>query len=73
MEDIWTHIFRFGLDVDPAEHTVLLVNNLMTPKADREKMIQIMFEKFNVPSYWASSEQLCSLYAAARTTGIVVD
>ena len=40
----------------------------MNPKANREKMCQIMFETFNI-----SIQTVLSLYASGRTTGIVMD
>jgi len=45
----------------------------MNPKANREKMIQIFFEGFNVPSFYVSVQAVLSLYASGRTTGIVLD
>lgn len=45
----------------------------MNPKVCREKMTQIMFETFNVPSYFVSIPAELSLYASGWTTGIVVE
>eukprot|EP01084_Bolivina_argentea_P226432 382505_1 len=36
-------------------------------------MTQIMFETFNVPSFYVSIQAILSLYADGRTTGIVMD
>ncbi len=43
------------------------------PTADREKMVQIMFETFKVPSMSLAVDALLSLYAAGRTEGFVLD
>lgn len=52
---------------------VLLTEAPMNPKVNREKMAEIMFEKFNVPSLYVSIQAVLALYAAGKTTGVVLD
>ncbi|KAK7094555.1 actin, cytoplasmic-like [Littorina saxatilis] len=73
MEKIWKHIFYQELCVTPEEHPVLLTEPPLTPKADREKMTQIMFETFNVPAFYLAVESVLDLYAIGRVTGIVLE
>jgi actin len=73
MEKIWHHIFDNELRVDPAEHPVLLTESPLNRKANREKMIQLCFETFNVPSFYVGTQAVLSLYSSGRTTAIVLD
>jgi len=73
MEKIWHHTFYNELRVDPNLHPVLLTEAPLNPKANREKMISLMFETFNVPSFYVGIQAVLSLYSSGRTTGLVFD
>ncbi|GBG29320.1 Actin [Hondaea fermentalgiana] len=73
MEKIWQHTFYTELRAEPEEHPVLLTEPPLNPKANRERMVQIMFESFNVPAMYVCIQAVLALYASGRTTGAVLD
>merc|ERR1719356_2215115 len=74
MEKVWHHTFYNELRVNPTECTgVLLTEAPRRPKANREKMTQVMFETFEVQNIYVAIQAVMSLYSAGRTTGLVVD
>lgn len=73
MEKIWHYAFYNELRAPPEEHPVLLTEPPLNPKANREKIIQIMFETFGVPAAYVSLQPLLTLISAGRTNGIVLD
>ncbi|XP_063933077.1 actin-like [Zophobas morio] len=73
MELIWDHCFYDQLRTNPEEHPVMLTEAVNNPKNNREKMAEIMFEKYGVPGLFISMQALLSLYACGRTSGLVVD
>lgn len=73
MEKIWNHAFVNELRVSPSQHPVLLTEAPLNPKANRQRMTQIMFESFRTPAFYVAIQAVLSLYASGRTTGVVID
>merc|ERR1711935_378842 len=74
MEKVWHHCFYNELRIAPNEAKgVLLTEAPRNPKQNREKMVQIMFETFEVKNIYVAIQAVMSLYSAGRTTGLVVD
>jgi actin-related protein len=74
MEKVWHHTFYNELRCQPSETGgCLLTEAPKNPKDNREKMVQIMFETFEVPNCYVAIQAVMSLYSAGRTTGCVVD
>ena len=73
MEKVWRHMFHNELRIAPEEHSVIMTESPMTPKANREKAAQVMFETFNVPALYIASSAELALRASGRTTGLVLE
>lgn len=74
MEKIWHHTFYNELRVAPEDQPVLLAESPLNPKANREKIAQIMFEVFNAPALYLANQAALSLCAAGlRSTGVVLE
>ncbi|KAF3626269.1 Actin-3 [Capsicum annuum] len=67
------HTFYNDLYVAPEEHSILLSEAPLNPKANREVMTQIKFEICNVPATHVAIQAVLSLYDSGRTNGMVID
>ena len=73
MEKIWHYAFYNELRVEPEEHSVLLTDVPLNKKVNREKIVEIMFEKFNVPAMYIVNQSMLPLFASGKVTGVVLD
>lgn len=70
IEVIWQHVYN-QLKAAPEEHPILLTENILNFQSYRQKITQIMFEEFKVPSFYISLQAVLSMYSAGMVTGIV--
>mmetsp|Transcript_46677 Transcript_46677/g.108783 ORF Transcript_46677/g.108783 Transcript_46677/m.108783 type:complete len:402 (-) Transcript_46677:128-1333(-) len=74
MHLLWEHMYFNCLQVDdPTQHPVLLTEPPYNPKQNREKMVEIFFESFQVPCLNVSISGVLALQGQGRTTGLVLD
>jgi actin-related protein len=72
MEKFWSHLFYQELNVDPSEHRLIMTEIAFAPKQQRERMVQIAFETFNVSELYIGLQATMALYSTGKTTGIVL-
>jgi len=73
LEKLWDHAWKDEVRVDPGERSVLLTESPFNPKASREKMAQLLFEKFRTPSLFIANSSALALFSTGTTTGVVLD
>jgi centractin len=73
MERIWRFVYEGELKTMSEEHPVLVTEPPLNPRENREIGAQVLFETFNVPALYLAVQATLSLYAAGRTTGVVLD
>jgi len=66
-------VFTDELCVAPEEYSIVLTEAAFTPKKNKEKAAEIMFETFKVPALFEGIQPVLSLYASGRTIGLVLE
>ena len=73
MEKVWGHTFGAALGVEASElHGVFMTEDVFNTKKNSEKMIQIMFETFNVQNFYVTKNSRLPVYACGYDTGLCV-
>ena len=73
MEIIWHHMLYDELRIAPDEHNIILTDIPLNAPENREKTVQMFFEKFNVPGLFISMTSVLAIYDAGRTSGMAID
>ena len=73
MEKIWEHTFTRELKVPQEERNILTSDSPLSPKINREKITQIMFEKFNIQGLFICIRPILSMYCVGKTSALVVE
>ena len=73
IEKIWNESFHDHLQATDGDSLVLMTEPCLNPKTNREKITEIMFEKFNVPAFYLANQAVLAAYAHGRVTGLVLD
>lgn len=54
-------------------NTIMLTESVFNPKANREKMASVMFEKFKVPALYIANSAPLSIYASRKFSGLICE
>lgn len=74
-QDILTNIYDKRLCIPSEDHPVVLVEPVLNPALNREKVAQIMLEEFEVPALYLGSQSALSVHSAGilGTTGMMIE
>jgi len=75
--DDWEKVIGYTyyneLKIAPEEQPLLLTDAPLTPKNQREKMVEILMEKFEIPAVHFGIQGALALMASGRLTGVCLD
>lgn len=72
-EEIWRHVLYDLLKLGNGEHPMLITENPLNPRKNRERLAEFFFETVQAPSLYVSIPAVLALYASGRTTGLALD
>ncbi|XP_033219228.1 actin-related protein 2 isoform X1 [Belonocnema kinseyi] len=71
---VWDYTFgEEKMNINPRECKILLTEPPMNPTTNREKMIEVMFEKYQFAGAYIAIQAVLTLYAQGLISGVVVD
>lgn len=71
---VWDYTFgKEKMNINPKECKILLTEPPMNPITNREKMIEVMFEKYGFAGTYIAIQAVLTLYAQGLISGVVVD
>lgn len=73
MEKVWDYAFEERLGVEPSECRILLTDPPLNPVANREHMLEAMFETYGFQGAFVQIQAVLTLYSQGLLTGLVVD
>ncbi|XP_054162103.1 actin-like protein 6A isoform X1 [Oppia nitens] len=72
-ENIMDYTYKKHLKSDSMLHPVLFSEASWNVRAKREKITEIMFEKYGIPAFFLVKNAVLAAFANGRATGIVLD
>ena len=74
IESVMSHLYRGGtLAKDTSTLPLMLSESASQTDEDRERLVSLLFETFNVPAIFLAKDAVLATFAYARSSGFVVD
>lgn len=72
-EVLLSHTLHHELGMEQPTHALLYAEPNFNGRAAREKLAELLFEKYNLPAIYLARSAVLAAYANGRTTGVVLD
>ena len=72
MRHLWDYTFDEKMKVDTKERKILLTEPPMNPKANRQRMAEVMFEDYGFGGMYVAIQAVLTLYAQGMYRRIVL-
>ncbi|KAK5967240.1 SWI/SNF nucleosome remodeling complex component, partial [Trichostrongylus colubriformis] len=72
-ESLLEYSYSEVLHSEPQYHPALFTESAWNDKTKRERLTELLFEKYNVPAYFLCKNAVLTAFANGRTSGLVVD
>ena len=70
MQHLWDYTFgEEKMNLDPTECLIMLTEPPMNPEKNKQKMIEVMFEKYGFHGAYIAIQAVLTLYAQGLLTG----
>nr|CAH8853766.1 unnamed protein product [Trichobilharzia regenti] len=72
-EDVMSYMLHYLTPEEASHHPILFSEPSWNTKSKREKIAEILFEKFKVPAFYIAKNAALTCFANGRHTGLVLD
>ena len=73
MEHIWDYVFDKQLKLFPKDRPLLITEAALNPKSNRQMMLQVLFETFQVPAMAVANPGLLSIMGMGRVSAVALE
>ncbi|XP_022790120.1 actin-like protein 6B isoform X2 [Stylophora pistillata] len=72
-EKLLDYMYAKDIKSESALHPVVMSEASWNVRAKREKLTELMFEKYNIPAFFLCKSAVLTAFANGRSTGLVID
>ncbi|GAA51485.1 actin-like protein 6A [Clonorchis sinensis] len=72
-EDVMQYILQYLVPEESNHHPILFSEPAWNTKNHREKIAEVLFEKFKIPAFYVAKNAALTCFANGRHTGLVLD